>query len=213
MPIITTSEVLYLNEIAKSLKNRNFYIIRGNMIGCDHISDYLLYTKLDPNFYSNIQFDGCTFNARELSAFVKTITIETQFTFKLNDDGMWSTESMVGGTFTVDQRPKDNFNKIALAESLAIEIPLVPEQDVTADLERLFSLKKDDGRFIYHYKDKYMITLFQPILPLSKIDTIYLTIYPNPGISSVSFIARFRITKKKKPDVYAYLAYLYIDKQ
>lgn len=199
---------MYLNDMAKLLKNRVFYIIRGYMVGCDQINNLLTYVKLDSNIFNNWQLDSCCINARDLSAFIKNITIETKFDVFLDNDGYWHIRTMNGTDLTINQRPNiQAYDMIVNMELLSTE-SMVPEEDVTDGLNGLYSLKKDDGiiKFIHH--QKYFITLFQPIIPLTKTDRIYLSILP--GQTAGSFVAKFRIAKKKNQNVFVYIAYLYV---
>lgn len=207
--VIKTIELLHLNEAAKALKQKDFQIVNYNfIIGLDNIDTCIKYTILDSNIFYNQALEGMIVNTRELSAFVKNITIESEFKitqFASGYNTMWNINSNSGAQLFFRRGSSNiiNFNeeKILRGKSL-----LVDEIYINDDIQQVFSLRKNDGCFYYKFQNKYFITLFSGILPLNKADKVYLSIYSN---NSTSFIAKFRI-KKKKFDVYIYITYLYI---
>ena len=77
---LTTSELVYINEAAKALKQKDFILIDNVMIGLDNISNIITYVLLDTNFIQNYN-NGIIINQRALSAFIKTLSIESDFEF------------------------------------------------------------------------------------------------------------------------------------
>jgi hypothetical protein len=69
--ILTTSELVYINEAAKALKQKEFILIDNAMIGLDNIQSIVTYVLLDNNFFIN-HLNGVIINQRALSAFVKS---------------------------------------------------------------------------------------------------------------------------------------------
>ena len=207
---ITTMEVLHLNEAAKALKQKEFQIYDNIIIGTDNINNYVCYVRLSDEFINN-DISGFIINQRELSAFVKSITIETEFelTYDILDNKyyIYSNSSKLSFSNNTEYRTIHLIEQqIIKANSIDKSVPYYSETDVTFELTDLFSLKKDDGCFYYNFRGIYFITLFNGLLPLNKSDKVYITIFPN---NRESFIARFRV-KKKKFTVNIYLAYLYV---
>lgn len=208
---ITTDQLIYLNEAAKALKQKSFQICNNYMIGIDNIDSYIVYLELDYAKVYGIPLNGAIINARELSAFIKTITVESEFILEdHNKDGVY-TISTVLATLVIDNRIRCRFsesasNSIYTVERIRMQDVLSPCRCVNNELEKIFSYHKQDGCMYYIHDGKYFITLFAGLLPLNKADKIYLTIYED---SDNSFIAEFKIDKKKFT-VYVYVAYLYI---
>ena len=208
---VTTMELLHLNEAAKALKQKEFQICNNIIIGTDNINNYVCYVRLSDEFmYDDIS--GFIINQRELSAFVKSITIETEFelTYDMLDNKYYiysNSSSKLSFSHNTEFRSVRLIEQqIIKANSIDRSVPYYSETDVTSELSNLFSLKKDDGCFYYNFRGIYFITLFNGLLPLNKSDKVYITIFPN---NRESFIARFRV-KKKKFTINIYLAYLYV---
>lgn len=206
---ISTVQLLYLNEAAKALKQKNFQIFSDYIVGIDNISSYIIYTPLDRQIMYDIPINGAIVNARDLSAFVKTITIESEFNIEEpNKDGILVISTM-NATLIFENRINMRFNNIAeniidTVERIRMQNVLSPCVCVNTELENLFNLHKQDGCMYYIHDNRYFITLFAGLLPLNKSDKIYLTIYED---SDTSFITEFKICKKKFA-VYVYIAYL-----
>jgi hypothetical protein len=208
---ITTSELLYINEAAKALKQKVFKIYNNTLIGMDNINDYVIYVDLDAKIYHNIDFNNFIINLRELSAFVKTIMLESEFELRNKEDGIYCINTMNGELNLINRVDLKSKvipeNQLAYVKSISnICIPLENEYIINNDISELFSMKRDSGCIYYNYKNKYYISLFSGILPLNKSDKVSLTIYPN---DNHSFIAKFSVMKKKFT-INAYLSYLYI---
>lgn len=205
------SELIYLNEAAKALKQKNFIIKNNTIVGADNAA-FLIYTTLDPSYFYPQEFIYNTqINSRELSAFVKDIQLMQDFKFHSNMNGLGIYNGSKILNFVNKQQTFDN---IAIDRNIKFvktiqnnsNMCVEPEENVTDEFNFLFALKKDSGCSNYVYKNKYYMTLFSGILPLNKSDKIYLSIYGN---NSISFNALFRV-EKKKFNVIICIAYLYI---
>ena len=206
---ITTTELIYLNEAAKALKQKSFQIYNNYIVGLDNIDSYIIYTTLDCNMFYKPSLSGAIINAKELSAFVKSITTESEFSLEdSNKDGI-ITLSTINDALIIDNRINMRFGKsvpnvIDTVSRIRMQDVLSPYRCVNAELEKIFACHKQDGCIYYIHDNKFFITLFAGLLPLNKADSIYLTIYED---TDNSFIAEFKISKKKFA-VYVYIAYL-----
>lgn len=209
--IIKTSELLHINEAAKALKQKEFQIFDQFIIGVDN-SATMQYVQLDSNvFINNHRFENIVINARDLSAFIKTITLESEFELEYYEDKGFTIRSMNNElwfkkSFLTNLYCDNIINTFYKVQFMIQHGAIQPEADVTNDLSQLFSIKKGDGSIRYNYLGRYMVTLFSGLLPLNKSDRIFLSIYSN---SAYAFNALFRV-KKKKFDVFICVAYLFI---
>lgn len=208
--IIKTSELIYLNDAAKALKQKDFQIINNIIIGINNINNYIIYTELDSNMIYNNSLNGLIINAKELSSFVKTITVESEFNLEPSFNNTLIIKSLTGELVfhsKYDIRIDcDPLYRLSLIRDINCRTSLSEEAYINDKIEQFFLLHKDDGCFYYIHDNKYFITLFSGLLPVNKADKVYLSIYPS---NDKSFIAKFRVNKKKF-DVFIYLAYLYI---
>lgn len=200
--IIKTTELLHLNEAAKALKQKNFIITLNNgvttLFGIDNVDSYIKFVDLNNNLFYNLALKNAIINARNLSAFIKTITIEFEFEIKQKNNGILYITSSTGTEleFIYDK----NIELIYLNKAYSIlnycnnNLPTVPEENVTDKLINLFSLHKEDGCLYYKHNNRYYITLFYGLLPLNKSDKILLSIYYN--YNSKTFITKFKVIKK-----------------
>lgn len=204
---ITTSELVYINEAAKALKQKNFIIIDNAMIGLDNIQNILTYILLDSNFITNY-FNGIVINQRSLSAFIKALSIESDFQFNPDNNIIRTnngSELSIGFDRELAQLACDKFkHAMFLNETAQITILETEVQDIMLKIQ---NMNKADGSIFINYNN-YHMTVFPSILPVNKSDKLYMTIlqlYNEP----YAFISKFRI-KKKKFDVLTYVNYLKI---
>lgn len=224
---IKLSELIYLNEAAKALKQKDIMIKGWTLIGIDNIENYVTCVTLDSNLWeSSLVLHEYIFSARELSAFLKTVTTENEFEII---QAVLSNTIVISNTMAFVNFIKDKkYIYIAdkkceyITDLSPMKSSLIPstaiingnirqmnylcepeETEITYDLAKLFSIRKQDGCIYYRHKNKYFITLFSGILPLNKGDRIYLTIYDH----CTTFVAKFRIVKKRFI-VNIYLRYL-----
>lgn len=203
---ISTTELIYLNEAAKALKQREFVIINNSIVGLDNVDSYLVFINLDTNIFYNPDLNGLVFNMRELSAFVKTISIESEF--EINQAiSQYCIVTMVD-KLIINNVSLGIYNHILEKINFALSPKTImsPKQLINEEIQNVFALRKDDGCIYYKHNNKYMMTLFSGILPVNKGDKVYLTILPN---NITSFISKFEIVKKKFI-VNIYIAYLYM---
>ena len=209
--IIKTGELLHINEAAKALKQKEFQIFDQFIIGVDN-SVTMQYVQLDSNvFINNHRFDNLVLSTRDLSAFIKTITLESEFELEYYEDKGFVIKSMNSElwfkkSFLTNIYCDNSINTFYRVQFMIQHGVVQPEMDITNDLSQLFSMKKGDGCIRYNHLGRYMITLFSGLLPLNKSDKVFLSIYPN---STHAFNALFRV-RKKKFDVFICVAYLFI---
>ena len=209
--IIKTGELLHINEAAKALKQKEFQIFDQFIIGIDN-SVTMQYVQLDSNvFINNHRFDNLVLSTRDLSAFIKTITLESEFELEYYEDKGFVIKSMNSElwfkkSFLTNIYCDNSINTFYRVQFMIQHGVVQPEMDITNDLSQLFSMKKGDGCIRYNHLGRYMITLFSGLLPLGKSDKVFLSIYSN---STHAFNALFRV-KKKKFDVFICVAYLFI---
>lgn len=197
--IIKTSDLIYLNEAAKALKKKRFMIYGNNIVACDNLS-YLSYVTLDTNIFYNPALFRLIVETRELSAFVKTITTESEFMLRTVSNG-YVINTITGELLF-------SFSNIDVGNLFKPKTEILCEEECINDkIHEIFGVRRNDGSFHYIHHNEYFMTLFYGILPLSKADKIYLTI--RKGYTNNSFIADFKVSKKKF-DVNVMIAYLYI---
>lgn len=192
MTTIKTIDLLAINEYAKAIKQNNLIIIGNMMIGLDNIKTYITYID---NIVISDDYTNIIFTKRELSAFVKTISHETEFEIT-SDNTIKSLVSEMKINY-VDRR-------------LSLELPkylsiinkycyIQQGEDITDDLANLFAMKKPDGMFKYIYESynrKYFMTLYSGLLPVNKNDKVHLNIVVDTNINGI-FTTKFTIVKKK----------------
>lgn len=204
--ILTTSELVYINEAAKALKQKEFILIDNAMIGIDNIQDIMTYVMLDTNFINNYH-NGIIINQRALSAFIKTISVESDFAFDSINNTI---KTISGGELTLHyDLPTAELacNKFKYATSLDNNIQVsIPESEIPDIMNQIQSMKSADGAIGINYNGYYM-TLFPSILPINKSDKMYVTIFQPFQLHT--FIAKFCI-KKKKFDIITYINFLKI---
>lgn len=203
--ILTTAELVYINEAAKALKQKDFIIIGNIMIGLDNIQNILTYIILDSNFIVNY-IEGIIINTRALSAFIKSLSLESNFEFDFDNNII---KTISGGELCIifDARL---FNLAKNKYEYGINIDknnkiIIPEKQVDNIAKQIQSMNKADGGIGINYNGYYMV-LFPSILPINKSDKMYLTIF-DFNSNNTTFIAKFRINKKKF-DVITYIHYI-----
>ena len=203
---ITTSELVYINEAAKALKQKDFVLIDNAIIGLDNIQYIVTYVLLDSNFINNY-FNGIIINQRSLSAFIKTISIESDFEFDSIDTTL---RTVSGGELSIrfDQRITSfayNKYKYALSIDNTTKV-IINEVEVPEILNKIQNMSKADGAGNVIYEGYYM-TLFPSILPTTKSDKLYLQIFQPDLIHT--FTTKFRINKKKF-NIITYISFIKI---
>lgn len=205
---IKTTELIFLNEASKALKQKNFIILQDISCICDYdnFGGYLNFVRIPmQNFYVP-EVHNYIVNARELSAFIKTIMLESEFEFE--DYGFYKIIRTMNGELRFNALFTNRINTSILPNTINIlseRFPLIPETEITSELVNVIALNSKDGSIGFIYKNFYM-TLFSGIISASKSDKIFITIFP---CDNFSFIANFKV-KKKKFDQEIIIRYLYL---
>ena len=203
---ISTELLLNINEAAKALKQKQFSIFNCNvLVGLDNIDVCFKYTTMTSVMDDESQIlENTIFNLRELSNFVKNITIETEFDIIDNNN-----KYIIKVSNIEMEMYKLNFNIMNRFINLSSCIQNLKHETslecINDNISKLFEMRKDDGCLYYIHKNIYYITLFPGLLPLNKSDTVYLEIYSD--VNTNSFIAHF-IVKKKKYSIDIFIRYL-----
>ena len=201
---LTTTELVYINEAGKALKQKDFVIIDNYLIGLDNINNILSYIKLDANLVSNL-INGMIINQRELSAFIKKISIESDFEY---DEFNTILRTISGGILQIGfdmslaMLACEKF-KYALCLENSSQSLESEAQDIMLKLQ---SMNKSDGGVGINYNGHYMV-VFPSVLPSNKSDKMYVKFIDYPD--SNMFTAAFRV-QKKKFCVMTYISYMNI---
>ena len=206
---LTTSELVYLSEAAKAMKQNTVLYVENYLIGLDDPDYYCCYIHLNDHVLSSYRTEGLIFNTKELSEFIKTIS--TEFDFKLDTNTHIVLKTRSNGILNINRDFNNRYKSIVLARiyhniNILNNYILVPERDVTVELSDLYSLHSSDGCITIKYRDKYLMSLFAGIVPLLKSDRLYLTIKEDINRNNI-FYANFKV-KKKKFDVEVLIAYI-----
>lgn len=205
--ILNLNDIININEASKMLKQRDFILYKNSLYGLDNFNIYICRIDIDvnrltPEAINNV---GLQFNMRELSTFIKNLSIESSFEIDTNiQENIIYTKS---GAAELHIKIDNNLtkmieNKINYANQIDSLCSI--EEEITENIADLYSLKKDDGGYYYIHNNKYYMTLFSGLLPLNKSDKIFLSINDNGS----TFISRFRV--KKKYNIFVYVSYLKI---
>ena len=201
---LTTSELVYINEAAKALKQKEFILIDNIMIGIDNIQNIITYIQLDNNFFIN-HLSGAIIKQRELSAFIKSLSIESDFEF----DSINNTIRTISGgelTITFNRSIAElACNKFKYAMSLdGVTQVVINETEIDDIMIQTQSMKSGDGAIGINYNGYYM-TLFPSLIPTTKSDKLFVSIL-QPHLFH-TFIAKF-IIRKKKFNITTFVNYL-----
>ena len=204
---LTTSELVYINEAAKALKQKDFILIDNAMIGIDNIQNIVTYVLLDNNFFIN-HLNGVIINQRELSAFIKALSVESDFKFDFIDN-VAKINTISGGELniifnrSIAELACSKFKyAISLDHVIKTTIPNTEIPDIASKIQ---SMNKADGSVRINYNG-YIMTIFPSLFPITKADKMYVSIL-QPYLQLHTFIAKFMI-KKKKFDIITYINYL-----
>lgn len=199
---LTTAELVYINEAAKALKQKDFILISNVIIGIDNLTSAFTYITLVSTLLTN-NITGAIFNTRSLSAFIKTITLESDFEFHFGNTLKTQADGQL--QITTDQRILEEACRLY---KYTISIDQMFPQEEVADLEltnKLYSMNKSDGGFMSHIGN-HIATVFPSILPVSKNDILYFTVFNNYPMDGL-FTVKYRICKKKF-NVMVYISYI-----
>lgn len=208
---IKTVDLITINEAAKALKQKKFIYNNGYLYGIDNIDGYIVYTRVADYLHIDYDdyFNGIIMDARELSAFVKTIGTEADFNIEFDENNLCKLSTFMNGELNIIK----NDYLLSMVQSKVIkfsniQIPSYNKGDITNEIQELYGLRKTDGCFYYKTiinNKRYIMTLFPGLLPLNKADKVSLLIYDN-GIAN-NFISCFTV-KKKKFEIIVILCYL-----
>lgn len=206
---VLVSDLVLIADYMRLLKQKDAMWFGHHIVGIDNMS-YIIISNLDVNRLSVIPTKGLIFNQRELSKFMKSISIESDF--EIDDSGMVNmttlttiaNETMTVKVNTAIQKAVEEqiSQAVDIDRQMAIN-PIKPEMDVSKDLETMYKMSKSSGIYNYIYDSGHLMTLFSGIFPLAKNDKIFCTIM---DINDTSFIARFRI-RKKTCNILSYLMF------
>lgn len=210
MSRINAVDIIYLNEAVKTLKQKNVAVYNGYVIGLDNIEQYVRYIQLDYNLISNTFFTiKAVINSVDLSIFVNSMTTESCFVYDpYNSHGTIFKNLKGFGLVLYNNRNVLRYamSKLGMCQQYDYKYKDVPMTNIDEDIVNLKSMRKMDGAF-HLIHNGHWITMFPGLLPMVKSDKVYLSIYDT---SETSFVAKFTV-KKKKFDVYVYLAYLKVN--
>ena len=196
--IISTIDLLSINKAAKAIKQKQIIFYNDQIYGLDNLNNYLIHSSY---LNTSLPFEETfIFDSRQLSEFVKNITIEGSFNIIDN--------KILTGNLVELQIITGLYKDLLIDKKNIINLlsnNCTKEEDVTNDLKEMYSMKKVDGVFYYKYKDKYFMTLFPGLLPTLKSDKVRLSIYDN--INDNYFIAKY-VVLKKDIQISIYLSYL-----
>jgi len=205
---VLVSDLVLIADYMRLLKQKDAMWLGNHIVGIDNMS-YIIISSLDIDRLSIIPTKGLIFNQRELSKFMKSISIESDF--EIDDSGMINTTTLttIANTESMNVVVNTAVQKVVeqhISQSVNIDRQMAvnsikPEMDVTTDLQDLYKMSKSSGIYNYIYDNNHLMTLFSGIFPLAKNDKIFCTVM---DINDISFIARFRV-HKKTCDIVSYL--------
>ena len=192
--IISISDLMYIFEISKALKQKSFIWYLEYVIGIDS-EDYIIYTKLDLNKISTRPQVGLIINQRELSKFMKSITTEFEFCIDVIGMNFITLLHSMTETLKINANLSISQNKLNTISTIN-QFNNIEEQDVseTIGLNYLYAMTKTSGIKMYQYDSNHILTLFGGLVPLAKSDKLYLAI--NDLMDGITFLTRFRVHKK-----------------
>ena len=207
---ITVEERLQINEAAKALKQKSFAIFNCNvLVGLDNIDVCLKCVTMTIVLNEKSQvLEGMQINTRELSAFIKSITFETELNIFVDDTNPF-VYILASNSFQITlNRTNINFEEkfLIISNEITTKGITCSSELINDNISKLFDMHKADGCLYYVHHDKYYITMFPGMLPLNKSDEVFLEIIGHEYESS--FIAHFEVLKKKKYKVNIFIRYL-----
>ena len=195
--IIKTVDLITIQNIAKSFKQKDFVLL-NNKLYSTNINYYLVTSGFPVDIIEPI-----ILNYKELSDFIKNITIETEFEVSnntiINNAGV-----ILPIRFPTKYQLDELISKIDYINRISANNKVIKYGDVTSELEKVFSMKIADGSYYYNKDNIYFMTLFSGLFPLNKADKIELDIMDLGN----TFISKFDIIKKKNIKISIYVHYL-----
>jgi hypothetical protein len=205
---ITVEDLLQINEAAKALKQKSFTIFNCNiLVGLDNIDVCLKYTTIPIVLNEKSQaLEAMQFNTRELSAFMKSITIETELDILIDNTNYSIYISNNNSNIILNKVNINLLEKFTIINNEINTKGIICNSELINDkISKLFEMHKADGCLYYIHHNKYYITMFPGMLPLNKSDKVFLEIIGHDQYKY--FIAHFEI-KKKKYTINIFIRYL-----
>ena len=203
---ITSGDLIYVNDIAKILKHKNFIWYRTILLGMND-SNYAAVCAMEPSILSIVPDRALLINKQNLSKFVGSISIEESFSIPDIDrisfiHNLYTTseELPIQISNYMDGSTLDRIQRISDITNL---MQALPEVDITDTINRAILESKATG-VINLEVEGYEMQIPTSIIPVNKADKIYITIYD--GLNR-TFTSRFRITKKIT-DLMIYISFL-----
>lgn len=190
----------FLFEVAKLVKSPLVYIKGNDLYGVDEQFVYLKHAKIENEYGISMAFSH-----QQMNNFLKNVDLnEIKFvgenilyssfdnTLEINNlDLIHNIERMIN---SINGMLTTSFKKVVVNN-----IRSIPE------FENILTYKSADGIGMFRY-DKYVMTLYNNLLPIKKSDKLELNIY---DINDRSFLSNFSIIRKKaRIDVY--IMYLHL---
>jgi len=203
---ITSGDLIYVNDIAKILKHKNFIWYRTILLGMND-SNYAAVCAMDPSILSIVPDRALLINKQNLSKFVGSISIEESFSIPDIDRISFihnlytiSEELPIQISNYMDGSTLDRIQRIADITNLMQNLY---EEDITDTINQAI-LESKSTRVISLQVSGHNMQIPTSIIPVNKADKIYITIYD--GLNR-TFTSRFRITKKIT-DLMIYISFL-----
>lgn len=194
---IKTVDLITIQNIAKSFKQKDFVVFNHKLYSVNNN-----YYSVTDGFMTDLM-DPIILNYKELSDFIKTLTIETVFTVSngtiINNSG-----TILPINIPTSYQLEEFYNRVDYINKISMCNKVIKYGDVTEELEQLFSMKVADGSYYYNKDNIYFMTLFSGMLPINKADKIELNIMDLGN----TFVAKFDIIKKKNINIHVYIHYL-----
>ena len=206
---ITLSDLVYINEAAKAIKCSDVMWIKNKLVGIDNLN-YIIYCALDESKLSILPDRGLVFNQRGMAKFMKSIPYSSYSiddTLINNNITLTTSVSDYAVTITISAE-LDNIVGDKLRSIFNYDIAMAQSQEeyMSEKLSDIYSLNKTAGGKLYKHDSEHILTLFGGLLPLTKADKLYMTLYDNPDNT---FLARFRVAKKRFT-IFVYIMYISI---
>lgn len=195
--IIKTVDLITIQNIAKSFKQKDFVLL-NNKLYSTNMNYYLVTSAFPTDIMTPI-----IFNYKELSDFIKSLTVETEFEVT-NNSIMNNSGIILPIRFPTKYQLDELTNRIDYINRISVNNKVILYGDVTDELQQVFSMKVADGSYYYNKDNIYFMTLFSGLFPLNKSDRIELNVIDLVN----TFIAKFDIIKKKDTRISIYVHYL-----
>lgn len=193
-------QFLELIPFARQMKKQIITFQDGRILGTDETCTSLSIVYYDNEKYDLFKTNGfrglsLTFVLNELVAYLKVNDIRNS-EYDINRFGIFQIYGLEHldnqYKYAIEMMNMDMRCRYYMSESnhTIIDYNLREDQKFSSILE----MKKKDGSSIYNLNDRYLMSTFSTIHPVTKSDKITVNIYES--IDKTSFLSRFLITKK-----------------